>query len=179
MSNLTIEKRALISVLIVAVVAVAMILGTGVVHAHFLGYDSVDDCEIRWEDETQYDTARIAAQDAWESLMGSDDCVDLEPDAWYTIADLEWLDVDLSNVIWAGLYEPETRADHLKMNSHYMDTYNQCGQNNVAMHELGHAHGIQHWTTNANVMRHLTAQPYICALGAHDIDDYSYLWGTP
>ena len=78
---------------------------TGVVLAHhFTGTDPVDGCEIRWEDETQYDTAREHAQDEWHSLRGDDDCVEILEDEWNTISDLEWLDIDDDSVIWAGRY---------------------------------------------------------------------------
>ncbi len=165
---------------------IAVIVGTittGVVHAHWLGYDSVDGCEIRWEDETKYDSARIAAQDAWEALKGDDDCVDLEPDAWHTVADLEWRDVDLSNVDWVGQYDAGPGADHINLNVHYMDQsdWTACGDENVTMHELGHALGLAHWNTTVQVMRrfiHPGPGGFTCALGNHDISDYEHLWGA-
>lgn len=55
-----------------AVVGTVWITGPGATFSHNLGTDSVDDCEIRWDDHTQYDTARHAAEQAWENLAGSD-----------------------------------------------------------------------------------------------------------
>lgn len=69
-----------------------------IIQAHFLGYDSVDDCEIRWEEESRYDTERRTAQNLWEALKGNDDCVDLAPDTFYTNTNLESLDVNFSDI---------------------------------------------------------------------------------
>ena len=119
---------------------------TGVVLAHyFTGTDAVDGFEIRWEDETQYDTAREHAQDEWHSLRGDDDCVEILEDEWNTISDLEWLDIDDDSVIWAGKYFQVWGADHIKLNEYYMDQYGDCAKKNVTMHEMGHALGLEHW----------------------------------
>ena len=142
--------------------------------AHFLDNDSVDDCEIRWEDGTVFDTERRAAQDAWEALKG-DDCVDIAPDVSSTNADLEWKDVYRPDVSWAGRYEPELSADDILLNDFYMRTYTPCERKAVAMHELGHAHGLDHGP-NVNVMRSGGAGQ--CFLGVHDIADYEALWGS-
>jgi hypothetical protein len=150
---------------------------TGTAQAHDLGFDSVDGCQIRWEDETTYDTERQAAQSAWEALRG-DACVDLLPDAWDTVADLEWKNANRSDVAWAGSYEWEVGADDIHINTFYMQGYDACTRKNVAMHELGHAHGIDHssnsWT--GNVMNQFAIP--VCALKPHDISDYESLWGT-
>lgn len=70
-----------INMVSLSLLALAMLVWLGgvpnVAHAHELGRDSVDDCEIRWEEETRYDAARIAAHNAWEARKGSDNCVDL------------------------------------------------------------------------------------------------------
>lgn len=145
----------------------------GIVEAHFLGYDSVDDCEIRWDDHTKYDTERIAAQNAWEALSGDDDCVDLEPDTWLTIEDLEWFDVNRPDLAWPGLYVPQPGSDNVNLNTPHMDTYSSCSRKFVTMHELGHAHGLAH-SFGDNVMNGEEATD--CTLGPHDISDYEELW---
>ena len=102
---------AIIGVLF-AVSVTVLTLTAGVAYAHFLGYDSVDDCEIRWEDDTGYDTERIAAIDIWDDIKGDDDCVDIVPDTLNTVADLEWKDTYAPDVEWPGLYEPQNLTDH-------------------------------------------------------------------
>lgn len=54
---------------IMTLIAAMVWLTASIVEAHSSGRSSVDDCEIRWEESTKYDTARIAAQDAWEALI--------------------------------------------------------------------------------------------------------------
>ena len=156
-----------------AAVALAAVVMAPVAYAHFTGYDSVDDCEIRWEDNTKYDTERIAAQDLWESLMVNN-CVDLEPDTWNTIADLEWRDANVQNG-WPGWWQRRIGADYIYMNSAYLDDWGLCRRKNTAMHELGHAHGFDDHTISGNVMYHANANH--CSLGSHDRDDYDSLWG--
>lgn len=165
-------------VVLLTLIAAATWLVASVVSAHPYGASSVDDCEIRWEDDTQYDAARSSAQNAWEDLKGSDNCVDLAEDTWYTVADLEWVDVNMPEVDWAGnwtLNSGTAEADTIELNTHYMDSYNACTRKGVAMHELGHAHGIYH-SFYPNIMyRYL---PYnFCLLRDHDEDDYEELWG--
>ena len=163
-----------------ALFALAMVVWLGVppnvAEGHNLGHDSVDDCEIRWEDETQYDTARIAAHNAWEALKGNDNCVDLAPDTSTTVTDLQWQDWAGNDPGWGGLYfYRPVGADSIYLSEHWMDQYSTCRQKKTAMHELGHAHGIQHHGLTGNVM-YITNLP-LCNLGSHDIADYEDLWG--
>ena len=55
-----------------------------------------------------------------------------------------------------------------------MDTALATGKN-VTMHELGHAHGIDHHLITGNIMYDTVAGN--CTLGSHDISDYEDLWG--
>lgn len=163
---------------VTAVVALLGVVLAGTAEAHFLGFDSVDGCEIRWEDETTWDAERQAAQSAWEALKGGDDCVDLAPDAWNTNADLEWKDANRSDVTWVGLYESETSADDIHLNTFYLQSYGSCMRRNVAIHELGHAHGLDHSSNSntGNVMNQYAIN--VCSLKPHDIADYVELWGS-
>ena len=94
------ESIGLILIGAVSFLILLFVLTEGIVEAHFLGYDSVDDCEIRWDDHTKYDRERRAAQRAWEALKADDDCVDLEPDTWYTLEG--WNGLMLTGLILNG-----------------------------------------------------------------------------
>lgn len=174
MTRRTELRRGAIRVLAVVGAAVAA-LGVAPARgaqAHDLGHDAVDGCEIRNEDETSYDVERSTATIAWESLSGGS-CVQILGDTWDAVADLEWKDAYRSDVGWAGLYEYEPGADDIHLNGYYLNTYDQCKRNNVAMHELGHAHGIGH--SPGTVMNSFAIG--ICTLTPHDIADYESLWG--
>ena len=134
----------------------------------------MDNCEIRWEEDSKYDTEISAANAAWEALAGSDSCVDIEPDAWNTNEDLEWSDVNRPGVSWAGRYYQRTGADDIYLNTYYSDNYGACDRKALAMHELGHAHGIDESGIANNIMGINNGR---CTLGSHDIQDYEGLWG--
>lgn len=108
-----------------------------IIQAHFLGYDSVDDCEIRWEEESRYDTERRTDQNLWEALKGNDDCVDLAPDTFYTNTNLESLDVNFPDIKWHRLYDPKSDADAIFLNVAHMSQYISCSRKSIAIHELG------------------------------------------
>ena len=109
-------------------------------------YDSVNgDCEIRYEESTQYDTARTTGERKWEALQGSNGCVEIAPDNSDTSTDLAVKDVNKQNVTWAGYYNwwPFVK-DRIHYNEHYMDDYGDCKKAFVAMHEWGHAQRLAH-----------------------------------
>jgi hypothetical protein len=168
--------------LVAAFVAVAALGATAPAQAHFSGYDSVDDCEIRDEDGTSFDAERIYARDAWEALKNTmltgyynwDNCVNIASDTWRTWSDLDWKDANRSDVSWAGLYENEPGADDIHLNRYYMQYYNDCTRKNVAMHELGHAHGLAHSFSGQVMYKYVSS---VCTLQYEDKSDYHALWG--
>ena len=169
-------RNAAITSLIFAVVAVLW-LSADTVQSHVLGFDSVDACEIRWDDSTRYDDEREAAQDAWEDLKGDNNCVDLEPDTWNTFADLDWRDVNYSGYMWGGYYSNlPGLTDAILMNVHILSDYTPCKRKTVAMHELGHAHGLDHNYIHSDTVMYGVYLSSSCTLGAHDIEDYEELW---
>ena len=154
----------------------------GAVYAHDSGKDSVDDCEIRWEDETKYNDSMNWAINKWEARKGDDNCVDLEPDKWYTIADLEFTDVYRDDVTWYGQYEHWVGTDDVYFNEYKVDQLtSNCAKRQVGLHELGHAHRFDDHSTRNNVMyKALNPNgPFKCYLGDHDKQDYIDEWGQP
>ena len=154
----------------------AFIDTTPAIQAYYQWYDSVNgDCETRYEESTQYDTARTTGERKWEALQGGNGCVEIAPGNSDTSTDLAVNDVNKQNVTWAGYYNcwPFVK-DRIRYNEHYMDDYGDCKKAFVAMHEWGHAQRLAH-SSSGNIM-HSSVQDQ-CELGAHDKKDYRDHWG--
>ena len=164
------------SLSVFAIAIVATVATVEPTQAHFLWYDSVNDCEIRYDDRTKYDTARRTGERLWEDLKGSDDCVNVAPADANNSADVRLKDVNKPGAHWAGLYQWWPIAvDSIKFNESVMDSYqNDCVEANVAAHELGHAHRLAHSYINNVMHDHVHGR---CTLGTHDEDDYTEKWG--
>lgn len=138
---------------------------------YFLGYDSVDGGEVRWEDETQYDDARVWAMDRWR--LGP---IALLKDAWNTNADLEWKDGNYGATGWDGLYVNESGADDIRLNQYYFNTYSDFNKRSVATHEMGHALGLNHGDYG-QLMYSCSTCSGVNTPQSHDLQDYHELWG--
>ncbi len=143
--------------------------------AHFLGNDSVDDREIRWEDETRYDDARKHAINAWDNSTLNR--INIAPDAWNTITDLEWRDSNRSDVTWDGLWKARTGADAIYLNVHYLKNYGTTKRRGVATHELGHALGLAHSYRGQIMVNNTPDRGSLTTPQSHDKADYHTLWG--
>lgn len=163
----------------VAVVAaaalVAPILTVTPAEAHFLGTDSVDSGEIRFEDYLDnYDDARIHAASAWNALGR----IDILGDTSVTVTDLEWFDLDRGATGWDGRYFPQPYADGIQLNEHYLRGYTTTKRRGVATHELGHALGLAHSYSGQVMVDNTPARGSITTPQSHDRADYMTLWGN-
>ena len=158
--------------------SVAAFIGTTpAIQAHYQWYDSVNgDCEIRYEESTQYDSARREGERMWEALQGNNGCVEIAPDNANTSTDLKVKDVDKSNVTWAGYYNWwPVFTDRIRYNEHHMDDLSDCKKEFVAAHEWGHAQRLKH-SLDDNIMHEYILNQ--CELGDHDEEDYREHWGN-
>jgi len=151
------------------ILPLAFLLLANVAQAHFLGYSSVDDGEIRWGGSTTYSSQWNAGISTWNGL----DPIDILPDTWWTYEDLTVSDVNRSDVGWVGRYINSVGSDDIELNRYYLDNDTSAQKQNTTTHELGHALGLAH-SFSGNVMYY--AQTSQTALGSHDISDYNYLW---
>lgn len=159
---------------VLLVVCLALLGGVSSAAAHFLGEDSVDGNEIRYEDYSKWDDAHNNAMAGWENLTGG---VNIAPDAWNTVTDLELRDYN-SNDGRCGYWDGRTGADLLALNDYVYNGYGTTNRRACGIHEWGHAHGLGH-SYDDQVMDDCP----VSACGStyttpqsHDRSDYYYLW---
>ena len=142
--------------------------------AHYVtGQDSVDNGEIRWDSSTVYSSQWNYAVSKWNE-QGD---INIAPDTWYTNKDLDVYDV---NRPWASYYgqwiyyNSAWYSDEIQFNVAKLNNKTNNQQKYTAMHELGHALGLEHHSIYGNVMKSgIDSQTY---LGPQDKSDYNYLW---
>lgn len=150
---------------------------------HFLGADSVDGGEIRYEENTKYDGAFTRAVNAWNALGSIDIC----PDDAAHICDLEVGDYYDETDDSYGYWQPMPGADHLRMNKAVLDPITPDTERtqfirSTMAHEFGHALGIgDHYDSkwHDEILMYYTVHTdcnEIQTPQAHDRADYYDLW---
>jgi len=138
--------------------------------AHFLGYSAVDDMEIRYGGSTKYTTAQSNSFIKWNDLGE----VNIAPDTIWTFEDLTYKDYSDSDDLIFGYYQYwPFGADFLRFNEYFCDMITSDEQKYVALHELGHALGLDH-SYSPNVMDDEVVSR--TELGSHDEEDYYTLY---
>lgn len=166
-----------------------LLMASPAVAEHFNGSDAVDGGTIHYVDYTKYDDSIRHSRNAWHAV-GS---IRIEPDSWSTVNDLTISDVDRSDVTWAGLYIPNSGANEMWLNEHYLGNedfsepnsgYDRAEEHALVAHEFGHAlglgdHEMSKWDNSSlmyacprcfqNNTGESTPRP-------HDEYDYGQLW---
>lgn len=144
------------------------------------GNSSVDNKEIRWEDETKFDDARKWAHTAWNNKKYNLTTIKIAPDEWDTITDLEWRDENRSDVRWVGAWGGLPGADRIYLNKHFLDTGKKYGKKGwrrkAAAHELGHALGFNHKVNGTLMSKTIGYIPANARPTATDRKAYHDLW---
>jgi len=162
------------SLVFAAAIALFLVSSATPVFAHyFLGYSSVDGRVIDWRDYTKYDDPRQTALNQWSlgrvtlRQWDSNGCC---------IADLDFSDYNDCNVTTIAYYSVLPQPDKIYFNSCQLDKSHVTSsmRRNTAVHELGHALGLDHNPDSTQVM--YFSQTSIVVPQAHDKQDYYELW---
>ena len=149
-------------------------LRTQASEAHFQGYDSVDDGEIRYDEGTKYDVPLNHAIAVWNERKQ----VRIVPDNLVNIEDLYFSDIRRTDIPNCGLYDNNSSSDDIYFNIPVLDAADENFRKMCATHELGHALGLAH-SIDFNVMD-ADASPTVETIPqCHDREDYRALWGGP
>ncbi|KAB2947523.1 MAG: matrixin family metalloprotease [Candidatus Methanoperedens sp.] len=108
--------------------------------------------------------------DIWNALGK----VNIAPDTIWTYEDLTYSDYYNPSSGFPAYYDPnDYDGDDLMFNQYLMNGLTSDEKKKVAIHELGHALGLEH-SYIPNVM--VQGQYSYTQLGSHDIEDYNYLY---
>lgn len=138
---------------------------------HFNDWDSVDNGEIRYEDYTVWDGARVHTITEWNALGR----VEILPDSSTTIADLEMRDYTENDGYcgWAG---PRAGADLVRFNKPLFNNYSVGQRKACFMHEVGHTLGLEHSYSTQVMDSCPVCTTYYVTPQSHDRQDYYDLW---
>ncbi|MGM7723724.1 matrixin family metalloprotease [Metabacillus sp. Hm71] len=162
--------KAKLYTLVIGALVFTMLLVPTSTKAHFLGYDSVDDGEIRYGDETGYNNAISHARSQWNSVGR----INIAPDDSWVYEDVTYMSTTRNDVTWAGLYTNTSGADEIYFNKKYMVPYGDRKEEIVGIHETGHALGLAHSYSGQVMAKYVSDMAHTPQ--SHDKSDYHSLW---
>ncbi|MGW4498406.1 hypothetical protein ACWENR_07275 [Micromonospora sp. NPDC004336] len=128
-----------------------------------------------YDDFTKYNNSLSHAVNQWNSLNP----INVKADTASTYADVDVSDYTSSSDSRAGWFDCSAGADDIKLNTHWMDGYNESQKHAVVTHEFGHSLKLGHGPEIA-VMDSCAAcyNPNMNNnLQSWDINSYHSVWG--
>lgn len=176
--NQKLVRAVLVTSFVLATILAMLLAATGPASAHRFGVDSVNNGEIRYKSNTEFESARNFGVKQWNKL----DRVPIRQ--VQSGADLEFRDYSkCSDGLVAKYVFYSGAVDEILFNKCEMNKLDSKGKNATATHELGHALGLAHpverksryWCTHS-VMHYSFCNGYVSTPQKHDKKDYRTLW---
>lgn len=170
-------RRFGLPVLLGVVLGFLMVAGPAWAGQHFIGADSVDSGEIRYEDQTQWDGAKQHSIDTWNNCCNP---IDILKDDAFHISDLEIKDYSENDGL-CGKWRSNSGADDMWLNNSYFNSATTDEKAACAAHEMGHALGMGDHTDSTwnDVLMDscpVCKDPMVKNPQTHDKGDYNQLW---
>ncbi|HEX7166607.1 MAG TPA: hypothetical protein VF230_06475 [Acidimicrobiales bacterium] len=165
------EHRAVAKILVAMGIA-ALWLVPAPASAHFLGADSVDDGEIRYDERTEQDDALAPAIAVWNAERE----IKITPDNIWNIQDLLVEDVNHTDDPHCGWWVESHSQDNIYINLPSFRPLSSDQKDHCMAHEFGHALGLAH-SFDGQLMEEEFGDFPTVKPECHDKVDYHDKWG--
>ncbi len=153
----------------------AIILSSGIkveAAVYVTGWDLVDiGKHLDYDGTSTYMNYVVAGASTWNGYKSGV----IRQDSALTIKDVDIVDVNANNG-WSGMTYQSTKK--IELNKYYLSGASNAKRTNVATHELGHALGLAHSTSNSIMDSGISGHTTIQSMSQNDRDSYDYAYSN-
>ena len=159
----------------IVVLCLAIILSSGIkveAAVYVSGWDLVDiGKHLDYDGTSTYMNYVAAGASTWNGYKSGV----IRRDSALTVKDVDIVDVNANNG-WSGMTYQSPQK--IELNKYYLSGASNAKRTNVATHELGHALGLAHSTTNSIMDSGIAGHTTIQSMSQNDRDSYDYAYSN-